>query len=567
MISGLGKLIYSTEAYRFLEDAGKKPFYEKIRNENSYFTVRMGGREKLFSYAHSKGYKRFKGLNWVLVMAHDIEEILKPSIVLKRRIITVSIGLIALGLCIVFSLSLTITKPINKLVKGTQAIGKGDLKHRVHIKTQDEMGQLAAAFNEMTEKLSKADEELRASESKYRNLAENLDNLIYRADPETFAANYVNRAIHKIYGYSVEEWLNDPTLWEITIHPEDRERVLSEFAEAQKSLTDKVVQYRIIRRDGAVRFVEDGVNWELDEEGKLVSMNGVMRDVTERKQKEEEKRGFAARLEAVNKELEAFTYSVSHDLSAPLRAIDGFSRILLEDHSAHLDGEGKRVLNTIDKNVKKMGHLIDGLLAFSRLDRKSLNVSHINMEKTVQDAIEQLRPLMGEREMRLDVQTLLPAEGDRTLILEVVVNLLSNAIKFTGPVSKAVIEVGCREGGKENTYYVRDNGVGFDMAYHDKMFGVFQRLHSTKEFEGTGIGLALVQRIVHRHGGRVWAEGTVNEGATFYFLVTEKLIAECRLRIADCGMRIAECIQCRLRNADFGITKKEHGKNGRERRS
>jgi signal transduction histidine kinase len=224
-----------------------------------------------------------------------------------------------------------------------------------------------------------------------------------------------------------------------------------------------------------------------------------------------------AQLQAANKELEAFSYSVSHDLRAPLRAIDGFSRILLEDYACKLDAEGARVLNVIRANTQNMGRLIDDLLTFSRLGRKQIEPAIINMGELARDAFTQLEPSLSGRAPKLNIKNLPPAHGDRALLQQVFVNLLSNAAKYSRPKEPAVVEVGGHSENGENIYYVKDNGVGFDMKYADKLFGVFQRLHSAEEFEGTGVGLAIVQRVVGRHGGRVWAEGKVDEGATFYF--------------------------------------------------
>lgn len=231
-----------------------------------------------------------------------------------------------------------------------------------------------------------------------------------------------------------------------------------------------------------------------------------------------------AEIDAINQELESFSYSVSHDLRTPLRAIDGFSHILLDEYQEKLDDEGRRLLNVVRDNTKKMGQLIDDILAFSRVGRQEIAMSAVDMEKLARDVFDELRSLEAGRDLKLDVKPLSPAYADRATMCMVLVNLLSNAIKFTRPKGTAIVEVGGWTEGAENVYYVNDNGVGFDMRYVGKLFGVFQRLHATEEFEGTGIGLAIVKRIVTRHGGRVWAESKVNGGATFFFTLPKKEI-------------------------------------------
>jgi PAS domain S-box-containing protein len=224
-----------------------------------------------------------------------------------------------------------------------------------------------------------------------------------------------------------------------------------------------------------------------------------------------------ASLEDANKELEAFSYSVSHDLRTPLRAVDGFSRLVLKQYEDKLDGEGKRLLNVVRDNTKRMGQLIDDILAFSRAGRLEIKTAEVDMDALARDVWQELQPSMAGRNVRLDIKPLPKMQGDPAMLRQVWINLLGNAAKFTNPRTDARIEAGSSVAGNECTFYVKDNGVGFDQQYVDKLFGVFQRLHGVAEFEGTGIGLAIVKRIVTRHGGRVWAEGKVNEGAAFYF--------------------------------------------------
>ena len=231
----------------------------------------------------------------------------------------------------------------------------------------------------------------------------------------------------------------------------------------------------------------------------------------------EETRLRAAELEGLNKELEAFSYSVSHDLRAPLRHIAGFSDMLQRHADGSLDEKGKRYLNTIVESAKRMGLLIDDLLTFSRMGRSEMHREKVDLNKMVEETIAELAPDVGNRRVNWKKHKLPQVVGDRAMLKQVVVNLFSNALKYSGTREVAEIEINFREEHDEFVFCVKDNGVGFDMAYAHKLFGVFQRLHEASQFEGTGIGLANVRRIVARHGGRTWAEAELDKGATFYF--------------------------------------------------
>ena len=227
------------------------------------------------------------------------------------------------------------------------------------------------------------------------------------------------------------------------------------------------------------------------------------------------------KLEAANKELESFSYSVSHDLRAPLRAIDGYSRMILKKQGERFDEETLRQFNMIRGNVQTMGRLIDDLLAFSRLGKQGMSKINLDMEGLIRDVWQNLLAANPGRNMTLHIEELRPGIGDLSLIREVFSNLLGNAVKFSRNRETTRIEAGSRIKDNETVYYVRDNGVGFDMKYYNRLFGVFQRLHSSADYEGTGIGLALVQRIIYRHGGRVWAESKADEGACFSFTLPQ----------------------------------------------
>ena len=265
-----------------------------------------------------------------------------------------------------------------------------------------------------------------------------------------------------------------------------------------------------VRKDGSRFWADAALTAIRDRDGRLLGFAKVTRDLTERRRAAEE-------LARTNAELETFSYSVSHDLRAPLRAINGYAQALIEDHSATLDPEGRRLLAVVRDNARRLGQLIDALLTFSRLGRQALKETALDMTELARTAADELRHGATDHALEVHIDALPPASGDRTLIRQVFANLVGNAFKFTRGRPAPRIEIGARSAGGDMVYLVRDNGAGFDMRYADKLFQVFSRLHHQDEFEGTGVGLALVQRIIQRHHGRIWAEGVPNQGATFYF--------------------------------------------------
>jgi light-regulated signal transduction histidine kinase (bacteriophytochrome) len=248
-------------------------------------------------------------------------------------------------------------------------------------------------------------------------------------------------------------------------------------------------------------------------EAQLAEREKAEREITER----------AIALEAANKELEAFSYSVSHDLRSPLRSIDGFSQALLEDYANQLDDTGRDYLKRVRAASQRMAQLIDDLLQLSRLTRKEMQRGDVNLSAIAKSIAAELKQNYPDRQTEITIGDHLVANGDEKLLHVMLENLLGNAWKFTGKKPDAQIEFNAISNNGSSVYYVKDNGAGFDMEYADKLFGAFQRLHGANEFEGTGIGLANVQRIVHRHGGKVWAEGAVDQGATFYFTLQPQL--------------------------------------------
>jgi PAS domain S-box-containing protein len=325
-----------------------------------------------------------------------------------------------------------------------------------------------------------------------------------------------NRAYSDMLGYTEKE-IKDLTYQQTTPAKwHDMEKDIINNKVLKTGYSD-IYEKEYIRKDGAV-FPIFMRMWAIeDETGNITGMWGIVSNITERKRVEMELAERTKQLEAANKDLESFSYSVAHDLRAPLRAIDGYARMILRKQGDKFDKDTLDKFNVIRSNTHTMGQLIDDLLAFSRLGKKHVSLTILDMDALVRGAWKEMQYINLDRNMVLTVNGIPPGHGDRALIKQVYVNLLSNAVKFTKNRDTAQIEAGGYSDGNETVYYVRDDGVGFDMEYYDKLFGVFQRLHRSDDFEGTGVGLAIVQRIVHRHGGRVWAEGKVNEGATFYF--------------------------------------------------
>lgn len=330
-------------------------------------------------------------------------------------------------------------------------------------------------------------------------------------------------------GYTDEEISNRFEEWQTRVHPDDLQPTLQKL---QSYLAHPVgrheVEHRMRHKDGSYRWIRALADLLRDASGKPIRMLGCHIDITESRAAADAlaqvnadlERRVADRtveLQAANSELESFSYSVSHDLRAPLRAMDGFAQAVVEDFSPQLPAEAQRKLQVIRESAQQMGRLIDDLLAFSRLGRHPLDRQRVEVGPLVRDCLNSLADECRSRKVRLEVGDLPACEGDRALLRQVWLNLLSNALKYTRRCDEAIVQLGARTEGSETVYFVRDNGCGFDMRYAGKLFGVFQRLHRADDYEGTGVGLAIVQRIVHRHGGRVWAEAAVGRGATFQF--------------------------------------------------
>jgi PAS domain S-box-containing protein len=380
---------------------------------------------------------------------------------------------------------------------------------------------LAALRDRTEEKL--AEQLLRDSENKFRSVVETATDAVVSADSGGRIV-FLNKSAEQTFGYDAQEVMGKPValLTPARFQSAYHQGFIRDVSSGQGSLLGTTVEMTGLNRDGTEFPLEISLaTWYSNGEPFFTAF---IRDITKRKRAEEtitrlnkDLKKYTEQLQAMNQELEAFSYSVSHDLRTPLRAIDGFSRILIEDFSSSLPAEAQRLLNIVRSNTHQMSTLIDDLLAFARLSRQSFDCTTIDMAALAQAALEELKKGETQQLVPVTIHPLVPAQGNVSLIQQVMINLISNAVKFSRFRAEPRVEIGCFPDRNENTYFVKDNGVGFDMAYADKLFGVFQRLHSVQEFEGTGVGLAIVKRIINRHNGRVWAHAKANEGATFYF--------------------------------------------------
>jgi PAS domain S-box-containing protein len=379
--------------------------------------------------------------------------------------------------------------------------------------------------------------ERKRAEERFRRVVESAPNAMVMID-QVGRIVLVNGQTEKLFGYPRNELLGQ--LVELLVpkrfhgpHPGHRTNFF-----AKPEIRSMGVGRDLFgqRKDGSEFPVEIGLTPIETEEGLLV-LSAIV-DITERKlteaqirrlneDLEQRVRNRTVQLETANKELEAFSYSVSHDLRAPLRAIDGFSRILLQEYSTAMPAEAQDFLRDVRANTQQMGHLIDDLLSFSRVGRQSIKQQRVEPAGLVQRCLEELRDQQMDRRVEVHFGELAACWGDVALLKQVWMNLLSNALKYTARREVAIIGIGSHSGDSpgEQRYFVKDNGVGFDMRYAEKLFGVFQRLHPAEEYDGTGVGLAIVQRIILRHGGRVWAEAQPDKGATFHFTLPGEGVA------------------------------------------
>jgi PAS domain S-box-containing protein len=437
-----------------------------------------------------------------------------------------TIGVVALAACALlgFFTVRRLTGPIEKMVQDVNTIASGDLDHPLTPPVGQDLITLEESISAMVERLKSQINQCQASEKRFMDLVELLPQGIYEADLSG-KITFVNAMAFNVVGYTMEDVGQGLSMYDV-IAPEDRVRAGEMFQVLLRGERTEGTEYMAVRKDGSrfpmlVHSAPDIRN------GKVVGIRGTFADISRLKQIEAEIRALNSELEQrvsdrtrqlveVNMNLESFTYSVSHDLRAPLRAISGYSYLLLGD-LPDIAVKDRKYLEMIQQNSHKMGQLIDDLLNFSRLGQKSPRKETVATSILVTDLLREIHRDPSARNVEFIIGPLPPCQADPALIKQVFANLIANAVKFTRTREQPVVEIGSLERDGKQTFYVRDNGVGFDMRYADKVFGVFQRLHSTDDYEGTGVGLAIVHRIIEKHGGSIRVESEVNGGTTFFF--------------------------------------------------
>jgi PAS domain S-box-containing protein len=459
---------------------------------------------------------------WNVWVEFSENELTQPARILVRHMVPWTAGLILLGVVAVWLLSARITKPLEHLADAADAIASGNYSRRVSVTGDDEIGRLGSAFNVMAVRVAESLEALDARvQERTRELThsrEEVDQFLSMSLDLLCIADFegrftrVNPAWESVLGWTPAELTAIPYL--SLVHPDDVASTSAQAARLAEGSGAVNFENRYRGKDGTYRWF----SWNAAASRERRLTYAVARDVTDEKRAARELQQYAAELTVANRELEAFSYSVSHDLRAPLRSVDGFSQALLEDCGDRLGADGKEHLRRIRSAAQHMGQLIDDLLKLARVTRADLRFETIDLSAMAQSALVTLAEGDQGRTVEWHVHPGLQVHGDTRLMRIAVENLLGNAWKFTSKCAAPKIEFGSRaNGGDKPEYYVKDNGAGFDPTYSQKLFGAFQRLHHASDYPGTGIGLATVQRIVARHGGRVHAEGAVGNGAMFSF--------------------------------------------------
>lgn len=462
---------------------------------------------------------------------HETNHLAPITVVGHRAILFNSLGYVILwmvgvgGICLV-GRRLVRSERERTAAEGALLQSREDLESKVKERTAELEKANVRLKCEVVERM-RAEEALRESEMKYRIVADNTYGWEFWLNPEGRFI-YTSPACLDITGYSADDFAADPDLFYRIIHSDDRSSFRSHRHEVEQKFKGDVTAFRIIRPDGGCRWIGHVCQPVFDNNGNFIGIRGSNRDISERKQAEVEIRKLneeleqrvlkrTAQLEASNRELEGFCYAISHDLRAPLNRLEGYSRAILEDCSELLDAQGRFYAERIEQGSLQLKRVIDVLLELSRLTRSELTVQDVNLSEIARLIIQELKEMHPDRVVEFDAAPDVMVKGDVGMLTIALKNLLDNAWKYTAKHSTAGIEFGIIEHKRRRVCYVRDDGVGFDMKFAKKLFKPFESIHCPGEYPGNGIGLATVQRVIQRHGGRIWAEGAIEKGATFYF--------------------------------------------------
>lgn len=481
-------------------------------------------------------FKRVIGNGTILGSAYIVAEYDPHAEMLNYAGIVLLVALIALLLAALFSMWLqtVVTRPILSVASvARQVVDQRDYDQRVEKSSDDEVGVLVDAFNEMLDEVQERDEALRKKEAQQRTILESALHSFITMDQDGKIVEF-NPTAERTFGYAREDVIGKemaPLIIPPALRDKHREGLKRYLKTGEEHVLGRRVEMTAVKADNSEFPVELGIT-RIETEGAPI-FTAFVADITERKRAEEEIRALnaelekrvkerTAQLEVANSELESFCYSVSHDLRGPLRAIDGFSEALVEDLPDDLPEQSMRYLERIRSATQRMGQLIEDLLNLSKVSRAGLTFTNVDLGAIAAEVVNGLRQQEADRKVEVSIWDGMTVTGDTRLLRVALENLIGNAWKFTRNCDAAHIEIGSMRDEDRVVYFVRDNGAGFDMKYADKLFGAFQRLHNVNEYPGTGIGLATVQRIVHRHGGRVWADASPGKGAVFYFSLSRE---------------------------------------------
>ncbi|MBW2038544.1 MAG: PAS domain S-box protein [Deltaproteobacteria bacterium] len=521
LITKDGRLIYATKPYKFLEDVSEKEFFKNIKGESGFFVAEEGGREKLFSYAHSKGYRDFEGLQWMLVVRHDAEEVLKPAFVLRNSMIAASLILITMSILIAFFISRSISKPVTKLRDATIEIARGNLDTQVEVESNDEIGELATSFKKMIEDLRRTT----VSRDYTRGLFEaNLDALVTLSAEGKITD--VNRAMELITGLSSKELIGTD-FSNYFIDPDAARKVY------QQVFRDNYVRdypLEIKHRDGRVTPVLYNASVYKDAQGRVAGVFAAARDITERRRAEEALKQSAEQLEEANIRLKEadrlksiFLASMSHELRTPLNSIIGFTGIILMGMVGEISEEQRKQLIMVKNSAHHLLSLINDLLDISKIEagKVELSLEEFRLDDVVGEVVETFSPAVMERGLELltEVPEGITPFSDRRRVKQVLMNLVSNAVKFTDQGSVRITARVLRDENLEMR--VTDTGIGIKKEGVNRLFEPFQQIDMslTKKYEGTGLGLYLCKKLLALLGGEISAKSEYDRGSEFTFTI------------------------------------------------